>query len=234
MTALEYGGSRRRPDNPETSDERRSARLRWAGGRSRMKTRRPGVGGRAPDFDQPRRAQRRVVFGNDESLGDLIAFGFFGVLERDNVEPGNVELGESSFGRCRQQQPDAQGGDPAGPRPHDRCHGETREQALCQCKMRYVTEGCDTGDSSRLPFRGRRVTGNGSLLGRWYRRRLLSRGAHAGDEGRVVAHEEAGRVLVLVTHDVERTLAIAVRAFVQRIVASDSLSATSWRLRPLP
>src|SRR2546427_1036322 len=54
-----------------------------------------------------------------------------------------------------------------------------------------------------------RVTGNGSLLGRWYRRRLLSRGAHAGDEGRVVAHEEAGRVLVLVTHDVERTLAIA-------------------------
>src|SRR5205814_1621930 len=65
----------------------------------------------------PRRAQRRVVFGNDEPLGDLIAFGFFGVLERDNVEPGNVEL---------QQQPDAQGGDPAGPRPHDRFHRETR------------------------------------------------------------------------------------------------------------
>src|SRR5437879_13727037 len=98
------------------------------------------------------------------------------------------------------------------------------EQALCQRKMRYVSEGCDTGDSSRLPFRGRRVTGNGSLLGRWYRRRLLSRGAHAGDEGRVVAHEEAGRVLVLVTHDVEATRAIAVRAFVQRIVHLDEVA----------
>src|SRR3989442_15083097 len=127
MTALGYGGSRRRSDNPETSDERRSARLRWAGGRSRMKTRRPGVGGRAPDFDQPRRAQRRVVFGNDEPLGDLIAFGFFGVLERDNVEPGNVELGESSFGRFRQQQADAQGGDPARPRASDQFHRVSSE-----------------------------------------------------------------------------------------------------------
>src|SRR5437899_7756552 len=81
------------------------------------------------------------------------------------------------------------------------------EQALCQRKMRYVSEGCDTGDSSRLPFRGRRVTGSGSLLGRWYRRRLLSRGAHAGDEGRV-----------------DRTLAIAVRAFVQRIVHLDEVA----------
>src|SRR2546422_11488053 len=69
-----------------------------------------------------------------------------------------------------------------------------------------------------------RVTGSGSLLGRWYRRRLLSRGPHADDEGRVVAHEEAGRVLVLVTHDVDRTLAIAVRAFVQRIVHLDEVA----------
>src|SRR2546427_13035273 len=99
MTALEYGGSRRRPDNPETSDERRSARLRWAGGQSRMKTRRPGVGGRAPDFDQPRRGQRGGVFGNDESLGDLIAFRVFGVFEPDNVQPGEVEPCASSFGR---------------------------------------------------------------------------------------------------------------------------------------
>ncbi len=52
-----------------------------------------------------------------------------------------------------------------------------------------------------------RVTGSGSLLGRWYRRRLLSRGAHAGDEGRV-----------------DGTLAIAVRPFVQRIVHLDEVA----------
>src|SRR2546426_11139785 len=110
MTALEYGGSRRRPDNPETSDERRSARLGWAGGRSRMKTRRPGVGGRAPDFDQPRRGPRRGGFGHDQPLGGLIAFRFFGGLERDNVEPGDVKLRGASVRRSRQQPPGAQGG----------------------------------------------------------------------------------------------------------------------------
>src|SRR2546422_10623020 len=101
MTALEYGGSRRRPDNPETSDERRSARLGWAGGRSRMKTRRPGVGSRAPDFDQPRRGQRRGVFRNDGSPWGLIALGFFGVFERGKVEPGDGEPGQPSVGRVR-------------------------------------------------------------------------------------------------------------------------------------
>src|SRR5438093_6471823 len=158
MTALEYGGSRRRPDNPETSDERRSARLRWAGGQSRMKTRRPGVGGRAPDFDQPRRVQRRVVFGNDESLGDLIAFGFFGVLERDNVEPGNGKLGESSFRRCRQQQRDEQGGDPAGPRPPDRGHDKMRPAVSMPKQTPCVSNGCEKRLLSGLPFRGRPVT----------------------------------------------------------------------------
>src|SRR2546428_11964291 len=101
MTALEYGGSRRRPDNPETSDERRSARLRWAGGQSRMKTRRPGVGGRAPDFDQPRRGPRRGGFGKDEAPWELDALGVFRVLEPAHVEPGEVEVGAAPLGRSR-------------------------------------------------------------------------------------------------------------------------------------
>jgi len=56
------------------------------------------VGDSAPDFGEPRLGRPRIVVGKDESLGDLVAFGLFGVLERDDLEPGNVKLGESSFG----------------------------------------------------------------------------------------------------------------------------------------